>query len=182
MGVLHQTWVTVALMKRASVEAVVQALNQAEVRYLVAGGLAVVAHGHVRFTADLDLILDLEERNLRRALEALSQLGYRPRVPVPLLDFADAGKRDGWVRDKGLAVFSLYSDLHPATEVDLFVEDPLGFEDAYARAVRLEVAPGVEATFVGFNDLIRLKTAAGRPQDLLDIERLQQLREDLEHE
>jgi predicted nucleotidyltransferase len=169
-------------MKRASVEAVVQALNQAAVRYLVAGGLAVVAHGHLRFTADLDLILDLEERNLRRALEALDRLGYRPRAPVALLDFADAEKRGSWIRDKGLAVFSLYSDLHPATEIDLFVSDPLGFEDAFARALRLEVAPGVEATFVGLDDLIRLKTAAGRPQDLLDIERLQQLRGDLEHE
>ena len=169
-------------MKRSSVEAVVHALNQVEVRYLVAGGLAVVAHGHVRFTADLDLIVDLEERNLRRALEALARLGYRPRAPVALLDFVDAEKRRSLIRDEGLAVFSLYSDLHPATEVDLSVGEPLGFEDAYARAVRLEVAPGVEATFVGFNDLIRLKTAAGRPQDLLDIERLQQLREDLEHE
>ena len=165
-------------MKQTSVEAVVDALNGANVRYLVVGGLAVVAHGHVRFTADLDLILDLREPNLRRAMTALGSLGYKPRAPVLIEHFADAETRAGWVRDKGLTVFSLYSDLHPATEVDVFVDDPLGFDDAYLRAVRLEVAPGIEATFVALDDLIRLKRAAGRAEDLLDIERLEAIRGD----
>ncbi len=45
-------------MTSSSVQAIIQALNEAGVRYLVVGGLAVVAHGHVRFTADVDLVLD----------------------------------------------------------------------------------------------------------------------------
>jgi len=61
-------------MKIQSIEAVIKALNEAEVRYLVAGGLAVVAHGYLRFTADLDIILQLEKSNLDRALEALKKL------------------------------------------------------------------------------------------------------------
>ena len=167
-------------VKRSSVEAIVDELNGAQVRYLVVGGLAVVAHGHVRFTADLDLIIDLAEPNVRRTMNALARLGYRPRAPVPMAQFADAEIRDSWIRDKGLTVFSLFSDLHPATEVDLFVHDPLGFDGAYARAVRLEVAPGVEATFVALDDLIDLKRSAGRPQDLLDIEQLDALRPERE--
>jgi hypothetical protein len=165
----------VETVKRTSIEAIVKALNESGVRYLVVGGLAVVAHGHLRFTADLDLILDLEDSNLRQALAALAGLGYTPRAPVPLEDFADAELRSSWISDKGLTVFSLYSDRHPATEIDLFVSDPLGFDDAYRRAVGMEVAPGVEATFVGLDDLIRLKRAAGRPEDLLDIARLEEL-------
>ena len=165
-------------VKRSSVESIISELNAAGVRYLVVGGLAVVAHGYVRFTADIDLLLDLEESNLNRALVALEGLGYRPRAPVPLEGFVDAGTRKAWVRDKGLTVFSLSSDLHPATEIDLFAEDPLGFGEAYSRAVSMEVAPGVPATFVGLSDLIRLKRAAGRPQDLLDIESLEKLREE----
>ena len=43
-------------MEKRSVEAIIRALNAASARYLVAGGLAVVAHGYVRFTADVDLI------------------------------------------------------------------------------------------------------------------------------
>src|SRR5262245_30832295 len=111
-------------MERRSVEAIVEALNRAGARYLIAGGLAVVAHGHVRFTADVDVVLDLERGNLERALAALAGLGYRPRAPVELIEFADAAKRTAWARDKGMTVFSLFSAEHPATEVDLFLDAP----------------------------------------------------------
>ncbi len=67
-------------MEKSSVEAIVRALNEAGVRYLIVGGMAVVAHGYLRFTADLDLILDLQEDNLRRAVAALAGQGYRPRA------------------------------------------------------------------------------------------------------
>src|SRR5688572_2604917 len=167
-------------LERSSIETIVEALNQAEVRYLVAGGLAVVAHGHVRFTADIDLIVDLETDNLRRALKALGGLGYRARAPVPLEDFLEPMKRRFWLEDKGLRVFSLFSARHEATEVDLFVETPLPFEAAYERAERMEIAPGVVAPFVGFEDLLEMKRQAGRPHDLDDIERLKALREALD--
>src|SRR6266545_3039252 len=156
-------------MERRSVEAILSALNRARVRHLVAGGLAVVAHGFVRFTADLDLVLDPEPQALRRAIGVLSDLGYRPRAPVELVDFADGEKRRLWVREKGLAVFSLFSPEHPATEIDLFIEPPFDFDRAYARAARFEVATGIVATFVGRTDLIEMKRKAGRPQDLADV-------------
>ncbi|HBL16939.1 MAG TPA: hypothetical protein DD417_09395 [Elusimicrobia bacterium] len=149
-------------MEKSSVESIVRALNDAPARYLIAGGLAVVAHGYVRFTADLDLILDLEESSLRRALAALAGLGYRPRAPVPIEDFADRAKRESWVREKGLKVFSLSSPQHPATEIDVFVEVPFDFGTAYAAASRQDLAPGVSALFVGLADLLRMKRAAGR--------------------
>ena len=162
-------------MERRSVEAIVEALNCADARYLIAGGLAVVAHGHVRFTADVDVVLDLDRGNLERALNALAGLGYRPRAPVDLIEFADAGKRAAWARDKGMTVFSLFSPEHPATEVDLFLDAPIDFAAAYAKARREEVAPGVTATFVGYDDLVAMKTASGRPMDLQDVRELDQL-------
>ena len=164
-------------MEQRSIEAIVQALNAAGARYLIAGGLAVVAHGYVRFTADLDLILDLEEENVKRGLRALAGLGYQPRAPVALSDFADPQKRRQWLRDKGLTVFSLFSREHAATEVDLFVETPLDFDRAYAAATRLEIAPGLTATFVSYEHLVDLKRQAGRPQDLDDIAKLQAVRQ-----
>jgi predicted nucleotidyltransferase len=165
-------------VQRTSVEALIQALNAGGVRYLIVGGLAVVAHGYVRFTADVDVVLDLDGDNPRRALTALTGLGYRPRAPVALDEFADADRRDLWVREKGLTVFSLYSPEHLATEVDLFVQSPFDFTEAYGRAARIEVAPGVAATFVGLEDLIVLKQHAGRPQDALDVQQLNALRKD----
>ena len=162
-------------MEAHSVVAIVEALNAANVRYLVAGGLAVVAHGYVRFTADVDLIVDLEPVNATRGIAALESLGYRPRAPVAFGEFADPQKRAQWARDQNLTVFSVYSPQHPLTEVDLFVEPPLDFEAAYRSGMRKEIAPGLAATFVGIRDLRRLKRRAGRPQDLLDLEKLPSL-------
>src|SRR5512143_410683 len=99
-------------MERSSVETIVRALNAAGVRYVVAGGLAVVAHGYVRFTADVDLILDLSRDNLVKATAALKSLGYRPRAPVPLEAFCEEKNRQDWARDKGMKVFSLHSPDH----------------------------------------------------------------------
>jgi hypothetical protein len=163
-------------MTRRSVDAIVEALHVHDVRYLIVGGLAVVAHGYVRFTADVDLVLDLTPSNLKAAIAALTELGYRPRAPVSFQDFAVAHTREHWVREKGLTVFSLYSDAHPATEVDLFVQPPFDFAAAYAAATRIEIAPGIEAVFVSYNDLVALKSRAGRPQDLEDIRQLKALR------
>jgi hypothetical protein len=159
-------------VRQESIAAIVQALNAADARYLIVGGLAVVAHGYVRFTADLDLVLDPEEASLKRAVAALSRLGYKPRAPVPFSDFEDSAKRMSWARDKGMTVFSLFSSDHAATEIDLFVDSPFDFERAYSRAARMEVAPEVTATFVSREDLIAMKQKAGRQRDLEDIEGL----------
>ncbi len=160
-------------MERRSIETIVGSLNQAGVRYLIVGGLAVVAHGFVRFTADIDIVLDPDPVAMRRAIEALSVLGYRPRAPVPFEEFADPEQRKMWAREKSLTVFSVFSSQHPATEIDLFVESPFDFERAYADADRFDVASGVGATFVGRADLIAMKRKAGRPQDLKDVAELE---------
>lgn len=165
-------------METRSVESIVRALHEANVRYLIAGGLAVVAHGFVRFTADLDVILGTEAPNLERAIEALRSLRYRPRAPVSIESFLDADERVRWKREKGMMVFSLSSPDHAATEVDLFLDPPLDFERAYSDRVEMEVAPGLPAAFVGRKDLIDLKRRAGRAQDLEDIARLEKLGDD----
>ena len=164
-------------MERRSVEAVFGALNGSGARYLVVGGLAVVAHGYVRLTADIDIVLDPAPEALKRAIAALSALGYRPRAPVEFAEFADPAKRRQWAKEKGLAVFSVFSPGHRATELDLFVETPFDFERAYARAARFPVADGIEGTFVGLDDLIEMKRRVARPQDLDDVEGLESLRD-----
>jgi len=162
-------------MEKSSVEAIVTALNRGQVRYLIAGGLAVVAHGLIRLTTDVDLILAVDEPNLRRAVEALKTLDYRPRAPVAFEEFADAGLRRKWASEKGMVVFSVFSPQHGATEVDLFLEPPLDFDAAHGRAARMEVAPGVAAAFCAIDDLIEIKRRAGRPIDLKDVAELRRL-------
>ncbi len=162
-------------MTRRSVEAIVKALEHAGVRYLVVGGLAVVAHGHVRFTADVDLVLAPDEANLKRAIDVLRSLGYGPRAPVPLEAFLSVTERERWRSEKGMVVFSLDSSQHPTTEVDLFLEPPFEFEAAWARGVRMDLAPGSPARFVALADLLEMKRAAGRPVDQIDVDALARL-------
>ena len=162
-------------MTRRSVEAIISRLEQSGVRYLIAGGLAVVAYGHVRFTADLDLLLDPDTANLARALDVLRSQGYTPRAPVPIEAFLDAGQRARWREEKHMSVFSLGSPQHSATEVDLFLEPPVEFGPAHERSVVLEIAPGISARFVSLADLRAMKRSAGRPVDQLDLEALDRL-------
>lgn len=155
-----------------AIETVLAALNAARVRYLVVGGVAVVLHGHLRTTADLDLVVQLVPDNVLRAVRALSELGYRPRAPVDVEAFADPAVRESWLRENGLTVFGLWSDRFPGLEVDLFVSEPFDFEDAYGRAVHLEL-DATTATVVSLDDLLALKRAAGRPIDQADVDALQ---------
>ena len=156
---------------------IVRGLNEAGVRYLVVDGLAVNAHGYFRATVDVDLILQLEPDNVLAAVKVLKGMGYSPRVPVPIEAFADAAKRQSWMTEKHMLVFSLRSEAHAETEVDLFVNDPLGFDRAYKESVRKEIAPDLTATICSFDDLLKLKRDANRDKDRLDIQKLMEIRE-----
>jgi predicted nucleotidyltransferase len=162
-------------VKRASFEAVARALNAAGVPFLVVGGVAVIAHGYGRLTQDVDLVVRLDAESVRRAFHALGQLGYRPLVPVTADGFADAEQRARWMAEKGMTVLSFHSDLHWETRVDVFVSEPFDFADEYQRALTEEITPGVPVRIVRLEALLRLKRAAGRPQDLADIAELKLL-------
>ncbi len=144
------------------------ALNDAGARYLIVGGVAVVLHGRLRLTADLDLVVELEENNLSRALAALAGLGYNPRAPVPLEQFADPEIRQSWIRDKNMQVFSLWHPEHHGFEIDLFVSEPFDFEAAWKRRT-VAALSRTDAPVASIADLIALKRAAGRPIDLEDV-------------
>ncbi len=135
-------------MKLTSLDAIASALRDADVRYLVVGGLAVAAHGYGRVTFDLDLVLQMQPDNLRRAMVALESLGYRPTIPVPVSQFADAAIRESWIRDKNMVVFQMHSDKHPETRIDLFVAEPFNFDIEYDTALVGEILPGLQARFV----------------------------------
>ena len=135
----------------------------------------MVFHGHPRFTADLDLVLDLTSTNASAAIAALRTLDYRSRAPVPAEDFANDEARAKWREEKGLTVFSLWSPSHPGTEVDLFVEEPFDFEEAWSRRLDAVLDDGTTVHVVGLDDLRSLKQNSGRPKDLDDIERLDEI-------
>jgi hypothetical protein len=169
-------------VKIASLVAIAGVLRDADVRYLIVGGLAVAAHGYGRVTFDLDLVLQMQPENLRRAIAALESLGYRPTAPVPAAHFADARMRENWIREKNMVVFQMQSPRHAETPIDLFVTEPFDFDQEHEAALIGEIEPGLSARFIGIDALIRMKEAAGRDKDREDVRQLRLLQQDDEHE
>jgi hypothetical protein len=148
------------------------ALNDAGVRYVVVGGLAVVLHGHARMTVDVDLVVDLDPEQARKAIQALVGMRLRPRVPVNPIDFADRSIREAWIRDRGMQVFSMYDPSNPMRAVDLFVAHPVPFEELWSRSRPMPLRQST-VRVASIPDLIHLKRLAGRSQDLADVEQLE---------
>ena len=80
-------------MEIRSVETIVSALNKGEAKYLIVGGLAVNAHGFVRLTRDVDIVLQLDPDNVSKGLNALFNIGYQMSIPARPQDFANPEMR-----------------------------------------------------------------------------------------
>lgn len=160
-------------MKLTSFTAVAFALENAGVRYLVAGGLAVNAYGYLRFTKDVDIVVQLVPDNIQRTFAALGSLGFKPSVPITGMQFSDSELRAEWIRDKHMQVLQFWSDEHLETPIDVFVTEPFPFDEEYARALVRPLHGSIAVRFVTLATLIRMKQQAGRPQDLNDIQNLE---------
>jgi len=141
-----------------------EALARNRVDYVVIGGVAAIAHGHTRNTRDVDLMAAADRTNLERLAAALRELDAR-------LSGVDAHLLDVDVQDAATlasgANFTMETD---AGGLDLFNEIPgaAPYEDLRERALVIDL-DGLTVRVAGRDDLIRIKRAAGRPQDLDDI-------------
>lgn len=86
-------------MEVRSLEAIARALNQANVRYLVVVGLAVIAHGFLRATRDVDIVIQLERENVVAGLNALLNIEYQMAIPVSTEQFSNAELRETWRKE-----------------------------------------------------------------------------------
>lgn len=160
-------------MERVTYQRVVEELNGHQVDYLVAGGVAVNLFGIPRMTADLDLLVRLERKNLERFLLVMAKLDFVPRLPVAAEDLLSRDRRRQWISEKNLKVFSFYHKTLYYLGIDVFIEYPVPFPAAYKRKVRQGIVP-----LVSLNDLIEMKRKAGRESDLADIRSLERIRDE----
>lgn len=128
------------------------------VEYLLVGGQALALHGLPRFTKDADVWLRDSPENIERSQQALVRFGA-PSSVVEALTTAEA-------------LDVVWMGLPPA-RIDLMKGVPGGdFAQAWRTRVSHTIA-GTVVFVVGREELIRLKRASGRPQDLLDADRLE---------
>lgn len=137
------------------------ALNVADARYLVVGAYAVGVHGRPRATKDLDVWVEASPANAARVLMALRTFG------APLGDLTET---DLSVPGTGFQMGA------PPRRIDILTKiSGVDFAPAWDRRVQAAFSPAVESGVIGFDDLLANKKAAGRPQDLADVDGLERL-------
>jgi hypothetical protein len=123
------------------------------VHFLIVGGYAVAAHGHPRFTKDLDVWVWLDEQNAGRLVSALEDFGFGSLGLTPA-DFLE----EGVVVQLG----------YPPKRIDILTQvDGVDFEPCWERRVYVEIG-GQRVPFLSAEDLVANKKASGRPQDIAD--------------
>ncbi len=142
--------------------AVTRAFAARRARFVVIGGMAVIAHNVVRTTEDCDLLIPDDAENDRAVLLALEDLGAIPRDNLPL----------SLERITGREHLRLEAPTAGVIDVMRGGLAPLDFETIDAGAEAIEFR-GELIRFAGLASLVALKRLAGRGQDLIDLELLE---------
>jgi hypothetical protein len=149
-------------------------LVQAGVDFVVIGGVAVIVQGSPRFTKDLDICYAADPANLQRLGELLVELDARLRgidEDLPFVPDAPTLKQ--------AAMLTLTTG---EGDIDLLADPPgsPGYAALKRRASRIELDGNI-VLVASIDDLIAMKSAAGRPQDIVDLESLEIARRRLRH-
>lgn len=139
-------------------------LTRERIDFIVIGGVAVEIHGYARFTKDLDIVYATNAANLERLGTVLVELGARLR------GFEDLPFTPDMQTLRRAQMLTLVT---PLGSLDLLV-DPEGsarYEEMRERALTVDIN-GTEIRVVALEDLLSMKRAARRPQDLADVDAL----------
>lgn len=137
----------------------IESLNSNGVKYLLLGGYAIAFHGHPRYTKDLDIWVELSETNAEKILQALEDFGFGG------LELT---------KDDFLLVGQVVQLGYSPNRIDV-INSPSGVDFAECYACRLEIEiDGITISLIDLENLKKNKKAAGRLQDLADLEKLEE--------
>jgi len=145
-------------------EEVLIEFNSAKVKYLIAGGYAVIFYGYPRTTGDLDIWIKPDNQNKEKIIQAAKKLNLSTELLKYLseLDFENP--------------FSVKLGEEPL-QVDLFNSiTGVKYKDAEKRSVPYSFSDKLEVRFIHLDDLITNKMLTGRLKDKADVEELQKIR------
>lgn len=141
----------------------IKLLNQYEVEYMVVGGYALAFHGKPRHTGDLDIWINISEKNASGMLKVLKDFG------MSALGFKkDDFLKPGFVTQIG----------YPPLRIDILNSiDGVEFNEAANHMNRINIETDLPLNYIGLNDFVKNKQATGRMQDLADIQEINKLPE-----
>lgn len=132
-------------------------LNAKQVEYLLVGGYAVGCHGYARATLDMDIWVDVSPQNSKKLVAVLKEFGF---------DVA------GLSESRFLNPDRIIQMGREPVRIDIFTGlKGVSFEDCYTRKMVAQL-DGILVNLIGLEDLKKAKKAAGRHQDLNDLEHL----------
>jgi predicted nucleotidyltransferase len=157
------------------IQGILAELSQEGVDFLVIGGVAVGFHGHVRATKDVDVVPAPTEENLRKLVRVLERL----EAVVEGADEFEAGELPDPLDPQALGLGGNWVLLTRLGRLDLmqWLGDTPLWEELSPSAIEEQIG-GIPIKFVGYEDLVKLKELAARPEDLADLQRLREARGD----
>ena len=134
----------------------IELLNRNNVRYIIIGGYAVVYHGYVRSTNDIDIWIDIRKDNINNLIRALEEFGFSS------LNIKESDFLPNQIIQLG----------YPPNRIDL-ITTPAGieFETCYESKEQVTI-DDTEVNIIDLANLIKTKKASNRPRDLADIDEL----------
>lgn len=152
-----------------------QSLAEAEVDYVLVGGLAVQIHGFMRATLDIDLVLAMNDTNLQRFIEIAKAYKLEPNIPVPIDTLRNEKLIEDWHSEKGMLAFSLREPQAGGKIVDIVVRPVVPYAQLAENAISAHFF-GRHIKVAAIDDLLAVKRNTGRAKDLLDIEALEKIK------
>ena len=143
-------------------------LNEYNVKYLICGGLAVNIYGIPRMTADIDILLDFNEENIKNFENALKLLLYKNAVPLSLNNFINKKEREKVIKEKNLIAYSYYNSNSGFMSLDVLLDVPVEFDELWNHKTVKE-SDDTHMNLVSVEDLIKLKEYSNRLQDQNDV-------------
>jgi predicted nucleotidyltransferase component of viral defense system len=151
-------------------EEIFRAFQQNKVDYVIVGGIALNLLGGSRYTSDLDIIVELSDKNLAKILKILKKMGFRAKLPVDPSRITKKEIREDWIKNKNLKALNFYKAGSMA-EVDIIIDAPLSYKHIKKHKVYVKMQK-LPLPVVSLDDLIVMKKAAGRDQDIVDVSKL----------
>ena len=159
-------------------EEIFREFQNKKVKYIVVGGIAFNLLGGARNTLDMDILVEMSDENLRKIVAILKKAGYHVKQPVDPMSIADKDKRDDWVKNKNMKAFNFYKGEDTYEEVDILIDSPVSFKDAYKKALDVS-EKSLNFKVISPKDFVKMKRASGRDKDLDDIKKLKMVRKDI---
>lgn len=146
-----------------NIQRLLRSLLEHKVKFLIIGAWALPAYGYERMTRDIDIFIKPTRLNAERTIAALKSIGY------DIVE--DLNIKTLLTKKILLRQFILQTDIHP------FVAG-IDFDDAWKNRVETEIK-GVKVYIPSIEDIIKMKEAAGRGKDIIDLEVLKEIQKRL---